>query len=170
MYLFTLMLFFRLTIKTYLSPQLPYVFIFILSFRLNAEIYPSTFLLLYMYADAPGYQYTCSVYFFLFGITCSITFPLSCWDTYTQINMFYRLDVLTWQWKNSISANVGGGTFTILFLIFLISFFNSRKKWVKHKLKTFCQIYICFVKSIQKTNRSANVKQKSMYKCKISNR
>ena len=36
---------------------------------------------------------------------------------------------------------------------------NSRKKWVKHKLKTFSHIdvyiYICFVKSIQKTNHSA---------------
>ena len=34
-------------------------------------------------------------------------------------------------------------------------FLNSRKKWAKHKLKTFSQIYICFVKSIQKTNHSA---------------
>ena len=64
----------------------PYVFIFILSFRLTAEIYPSTFLLPYMYADAPGYQYNCSVYFFLFGITCTITFPLICWGMYTQIH------------------------------------------------------------------------------------
>ena len=28
----------------------------------------------------------------------------------------------------------------------------------------FSNIYICFVKSVQKTNHSANVKQKSMYK------
>ena len=34
-------------------------------------------------------------------------------------------------------------------------FLNSRKKWVKHKRKTFSQIYICFVKSIQKTKHSA---------------
>ena len=45
---------------------------------------------------------------------------------------------------------------------------HSRKKWVKHKLKTFSQIYICFVKSIQKTNHFANVKQKSMYKHQTS--
>ena len=44
-----------------------------------------------------------------------------------------------------------------------IIIFNSRKKWVKHKLKIFSQIYICFVKSIQKTNHFANVKQKSMW-------
>ena len=60
--------------------------------------------------------------------------------------------------------------YDIISFFFLSFFFNSRKKWVKHKLKTFCQIYICFVKSVQKTNRSPNVKQKSMYKCKISNR
>ena len=36
-----------------------------------------------------------------------------------------------------------------------IFFLNSRKKWAKHKLKTFSQIYICFDKSIQKTNHSA---------------
>ena len=40
--------------------------------------------------------------------------------------------------------------------------------WVKHKLIKFSQIYIyiyiCFVKSIQKSNHFANVKQKSMYK------
>ena len=42
-----------------------------------------------------------------------------------------------------------------LLLFFLLLFFNSRKKWIKHKLKTFSKIYICFVKSIQKTNHSA---------------
>ena len=63
------------------------MFIFILSFRLTAEIYPSTFLLLYMYTDAPVHQYTCSAYFFLFGITCSMTSQLIHWDMYTQILM-----------------------------------------------------------------------------------
>ena len=48
-------------------------------------------------------------------------------------------------------------------------FLNSHKKLVKHKLKIFSQIYICFVKSVQiksvqKTNHFANVKQKSVYK------
>jgi len=43
-------------------------------------------------------------------------------------------------------------------------FLNSPKKLVKHKLKTLSQLYICFVKSIQKTNHFTNVKQKSMYK------
>ena len=62
----------------------PYLFMFILLFRLTAEIYPSTFLLLHMYTDAPVHQYTCSVYFFFFGITCTMTFPLICWGMYTQ--------------------------------------------------------------------------------------
>ena len=46
----------------------PYLFIFILSFRLTAKIYPSTFLLLYMSTDVPVHQYTCSIYFFLFRL------------------------------------------------------------------------------------------------------
>ena len=46
-------------------------------------------------------------------------------------------------------------------------FIFKQSKWVKKKkLKTFSQIYIyiCFVKSIQKTNHFPNVKQKSMHK------
>jgi len=60
---------------------------FILSFRLTVKIYPSTFLLLYMYTDTPVHQYTCSVYFFIFGITCAVTFSLICWGMYTQVLM-----------------------------------------------------------------------------------
>ena len=63
----------------------PYLFIFILSFWLTAKIYPSTFLLLYMSTDVPVHQYTCSIDFFLFGITSTITFQLIYWGTYTQI-------------------------------------------------------------------------------------
>ena len=60
------MLFLCLRTKTYLSPQLlvylpiiictrswPYLFIFILSFRLTVKIYPSTFPLFYMSTDVP---------------------------------------------------------------------------------------------------------------------
>ena len=39
-----------------------------------------------MYTDTPVHQYTCSVYFFIFGITCSMTFQLIHWGTYTQIH------------------------------------------------------------------------------------
>ena len=46
-----------------------------------------------MYADAPVHQYTCSVYFFLFGITCTVTFPLICWGVYTQIHPKINLPV-----------------------------------------------------------------------------
>ena len=64
----------------------PYLFIFILSFRLTVKIYPSTFALFYMSTDAPVHQYTCSVYFLFFHITCAMTFQLICWGTYTQIH------------------------------------------------------------------------------------
>ena len=39
----------------------PYLFIFILSFGLTVNIYPSTFLLFYMHIDVPVHHYTCSV-------------------------------------------------------------------------------------------------------------
>ena len=42
----------------------PYAFIFIPSFRLTVQIYPSTVILFYMSTDVPVHQYTCSVYFF----------------------------------------------------------------------------------------------------------
>ena len=62
----------------------PYLFIFILSFRLTVKFYPSTVLLFYMSTDVPVHHYTCSVYFFFFGITCTMTFQLIYWGTYTQ--------------------------------------------------------------------------------------
>ena len=84
MYLFTLMLLFRLTIKTYLSPQL----------------------LLYLPIDVSVHDPTCSLsYFlliyniifyhgpFLFGITCTINVPLICWGMYTQIHPKINLPV-----------------------------------------------------------------------------
>ena len=39
-----------------------------------------------MSTDVPVHQYTCSVYFFFFGITCAVTFQLVYWGTYTQIH------------------------------------------------------------------------------------
>ena len=85
---------FRLTTKTchhnYLCTYLwmgswPYLFIFILKITLAAKIYLSTFLLCRMSTFVPVDQYTCSVYFFFFGITCTMTFQLIYWGTYTQI-------------------------------------------------------------------------------------
>ncbi len=64
----------------------PYVFIFRLSFRLTVKIYPFTVLLFYMSTDVPVQQYTCSVCFFFFGVTCTMTFQLIYWGTYTQIH------------------------------------------------------------------------------------
>ena len=64
----------------------PYVFIFILSFRLTVKIYPSTVLLFYMSTDIPVHQYSCSVYFLFFCISYTITFQLIFWGTYPQIH------------------------------------------------------------------------------------
>ena len=64
----------------------PYVFIFRLSFRLTVKMYPFTVLLFYMSTDVPVQQYTCSVCFFFFGVTCTMTFQLIYWGTYTQIH------------------------------------------------------------------------------------
>ena len=64
----------------------PYAFIFRLSFRLTVKIYPFTVLLFYMSTDVPVHQYTSSVCFFFFGITCTVTFQLIYWGTYTQIH------------------------------------------------------------------------------------
>ena len=94
---------FRLTTKTYLSPQqLVYMPIhvpfhdptssfFILSFRLTVKIYPLMFLLFYMSADVTVHHYTCSVCFFFFGITCTMTFQLIFWGTYPQIHQKINL-------------------------------------------------------------------------------
>ena len=54
----------------------PYVFIFILSFRLTVKIYPSMFLLFYMSIYVPVHHYTCSICFFFFGIICTLKQPL----------------------------------------------------------------------------------------------
>ena len=51
------------------------------------------FLLFYMSTDVPVHQYTCSVYFFFFGITCTMTFQLIYWGTYTQIHPKINLPV-----------------------------------------------------------------------------
>ena len=53
----------------------PYLFIFIV-FLITVKIYPSTFLLFYMSTDVPVHHYTCLVYLFIFGITCTMAFQL----------------------------------------------------------------------------------------------
>ena len=80
----------------------PYLFIFILSFRLTAKIYPSTVLLFYMSIDVPVHHYTCSVYFFFFVITCTMTFQLIYWGTYTQIHPKVNLPIYL---RASLSSN-----------------------------------------------------------------
>ena len=55
------------------------MFIFRLSFRLTAKIYPFTVLLFDMSTDVHVQQYTCSFCFFFFGVTCTMTFTSSTW-------------------------------------------------------------------------------------------
>ena len=64
----------------------PYLFIFILSFRLTVKIDPSKFLLFYVSTDILVHQYTWAVYFLFFGVTCTMTFHLIYWGTYAQIH------------------------------------------------------------------------------------
>ena len=71
----------------------PYLFIFRFSFWSTAKIYPSTFIPFYRYTDVPVHHYTCSVYFFFFGITCTMTFQLIYWGTYMQIHLKINLPV-----------------------------------------------------------------------------
>ena len=70
-----------------------YAFIFILSLRLTAMIYPSTVLLFYMSTDVPVHQYTCSLYFMFFCIFYAMTVQLICWGTYPQIHPKINLPV-----------------------------------------------------------------------------
>ena len=71
----------------------PYLFIFMLSFWLTIKNYPWTFLLFYMSTDVPFHQYTCSVQFLFFSITCAMTFQLIYRGTYTQIYLKVNLPV-----------------------------------------------------------------------------
>ena len=64
----------------------PYVFTLRLSFWLTIKIYLFMLLLFYMSIDVPVHQHTCSVCFFFFGVTCTMTFQLIYWGTYTQIH------------------------------------------------------------------------------------
>ena len=58
-------------------------------FLITVKIYPSTFLLFCMSTDVPLHHYNCAVYFFFFGITCTMTLQLVYWGTYTQIHPNY---------------------------------------------------------------------------------
>ena len=82
--------------------SLPYLFVFILAFKLTVKIYPSTVLLFYMYTDVPVHHYTCTVSFFFFGITCTRTLQLIYWGTYPQIHPKINLPVYL---HASISSN-----------------------------------------------------------------
>ena len=73
--------------------SLPYLFIFMQFFLITVKIYPSTFLLFYISTDVPVHYCNCAVYFFFFGITCTTTFQLVYWGTYTQIHPELNLPV-----------------------------------------------------------------------------
>ena len=117
------MLLFHLTTKTYLSPQLlVYLRIdvpvhdvpvhFQTFIMITVKIYPSTFLLFYMSTDVPVHHYTCSVYLFLFGITCTMTFQLVYWGSYTHIHQKIHLPVYphAFLWSNNKDLHVSTTT------------------------------------------------------------
>ncbi len=98
-YLFTLILSFRLTGTVYRSTLLllyrytdlpvQHIYPFILMLYTStyrSKIHLSPQLWVYMSTDVPVQQYTCSVCFFFFGVTCTMTFQLIYWGTYTQIH------------------------------------------------------------------------------------
>ena len=69
-------------------------YLFILSFWLTAEIYPSMFLLVYMSATGvPVHHYTCSVCFFFFWHKWHAQWPFIYWGTYPQIHPKINLPV-----------------------------------------------------------------------------
>ncbi len=78
------------------------MFIFIV-FLITVKIYPSTFLLFYMSKDVPVHQYTCSVYFLFFGITCTMSFRLVYWGTYRHIHPKRNVPVYShaFLWSNN---------------------------------------------------------------------
>ena len=55
-------------------------------FLKTIKIYPSMFILFYMSTDVLVHHYKRTVYFFFFSITCTMTFQLIYWGTYTQIH------------------------------------------------------------------------------------
>ena len=119
------MLLFRLTTKTYLSPQLldfcvpahnPFITLrvhFHIVFPITVKIYPSTFLLFYVSTDVPVHHYTCSVYFLFFGITCTMSFQLVYWGTYTHIHPKRNVPVYphAFLWSNNKYLPVSTTTF-----------------------------------------------------------
>ena len=62
-------------------------------FLITVKINPSTFLLFYLSTDVPVHHYNCAVYFFFFGITCTMSFRLVYWGTYTHIHPKRNLPV-----------------------------------------------------------------------------
>ena len=70
---------------------------------ITVKMYPSTFLLFYMSTDVPVHHYTCSVYFFIFGIKSTVIFQLVYWGTYTHIHPKIHLPVYphAFLWSNN---------------------------------------------------------------------
>ena len=97
------MLLFRLTTKTYLSPQLlpycPWMYPFItlpviISFQQIVCTYLSSQLLFWVFADLPFYQPTGSICVcFSPGFTCTLICQLICWSSYRQTHQKMNVPV-----------------------------------------------------------------------------
>ena len=70
---------------------------------ITVKIYLSTFLQFYMSTDATVHHYTCSVYFYFFVITCTMSFQLVYWGTYRHIHLKRNVPVYphAFLWSNN---------------------------------------------------------------------
>ena len=122
----------------------PYLFIFILKFQLTAKIYPSTFLLHFMSTVVSVHQYTSSVSFFFFGITCTVTFQFIYCGTYTEI--FPEIDLTVYLHASLLSSHLSylahrcTCSSTYLFIV-ILSFQITTKISTINYLLIYCFTY-----------------------------
>ena len=126
----------------------PYLLIFILKFQLTAKIYSSMFLLRFMSTVVPIHQYTCSIYFFFFGITCTVTFQFIYWGSYTEIYPEINLPVYLPASLLSNHKDLPVTTITCVHthrsthsLSYLFNLFHSNKLFVLTCPLTHCSKY-----------------------------
>ena len=134
--------------------SLPSVFIFIL-FLITVKIYPSTFLLFYMFTHV--HHYNCSVFFFFFGITCTMSFWFVCWGTYRHIHPKRNVPVYphAFLWSNnkylpvstttSVPAHRCTRSWPYLFIVIQFFWYPLSSTRPRFCCSTFTQTYL-FIK------------------------
>ena len=107
--------------------------------------------------------YTCSVYFLIFGITCTVTFPLICWGMYAQIPMLINLPVYlhTSPLSNNkdlpVTTNAGVPahrcTFSLPYLFIFILYFRLNAKIYPSTFLQRCMtLFICLSSCFSSSN------------------